>query len=77
VQVVLDRLRIRDRHKAQAGGGVLAGPDDDLVLTRAEDLPAGYLRPEPGQPRQVVSVSDDVMEPAGMLSVCAHAGRQQ
>jgi hypothetical protein len=29
----------------------------------AEDLPAGCLRPEPGQPGQVVSVSDDVMEP--------------
>ena len=62
-QAVLDRLRIRDRHKAQAGGRVLAGPGDDLAVTRAEDLPAGCLRPEPGQPGQVVSVSDDVMEP--------------
>jgi len=63
VQAVADRLRIRDRHEAQADGRVLAGPGDDLALTRAEDLRAGYLRPEPGQPGQVVRVSDDVMEP--------------
>jgi hypothetical protein len=63
VQAVRDRLRIRDRHKAQAGGRGLVGPGDDLALTRAQDLPAGCLRPEPGRPGQVASVSDDVMEP--------------
>jgi hypothetical protein len=65
---VLDRLGIGDRHEAHAGGRVLAGPDDDLVLPPGQDLPAQRLRPEPGQAGQIVSVSDDVAEPDG------HAG---
>jgi hypothetical protein len=40
----------------------LVSPDDDLALTLGQDLPAQCLRPEPGQPGQVVSVNDDVME---------------
>jgi hypothetical protein len=47
---VLDRLGVGDRQEAQAGGRVLVGPDDDLVLPLGQDLPAGRLGPEPGQP---------------------------
>ena len=65
---VLDRLGIGDRHEAHAGGRVLAGPDDDLVLPLGQDRPAGRLRPEPGQAGQIVSASDDVVESDG------HAG---
>jgi hypothetical protein len=65
---VLDRPGIGDRHEAHAGGRVLAGPDDDLVLPPGQDLPAGRLRPEPGRAGQIVSVNDDVVEPDG------HAG---
>ena len=43
-------------------GCVLVRPDDDLALTLGENLPAECLGPEPGQPRQVVSLNDDVME---------------
>jgi hypothetical protein len=32
------------------------------ALTFGQNLPAERLRPEPGQPRQVVGVNDDVME---------------
>ena len=62
MHAVLDRLGIGDRHEAHAGGRVLAGPDDDLVLPLRENLPAGRPRPEPGQARQVASVNDDVVE---------------
>jgi hypothetical protein len=62
VHAVLYRLRIGDRHKAHADGRVLVSPDDDLALTLGQNLPAECLRPEPGQPGQVVSVNDDVME---------------
>jgi hypothetical protein len=65
MHAVLDHLGIGDRHEAHAGGRVLAGPDDDLVLPLGQDLPAGRLRPEPGQAGQVVSVNDDVAEPDG------------
>ena len=68
MHAVLDRLGAGDRHEAQAGGRVLVGPDDDLVLPFGQDLPAGRLRPEPGQAGQVVSVNDDAAEPDG------HAG---
>ena len=67
---VLDHLGIGDRHEAHAGGCVLAGPDDDLVLPLGEHFPAKCLRPEPGQAGQVVSINDDVMEsdgPAGSM----------
>ncbi len=67
---VLDRLRVGDRHEAHAGGRVLAGPDDDLVLPLGQDLPAQRLRPEPGQAGQIVSVNGDVVEsdgPAGSM----------
>ena len=50
--VNVDRLRIRDRHKAQAGGRALAGPGDDLALTSAQALrarvPASETRPVRG-----------------------------
>jgi hypothetical protein len=62
---VLDRLGIGDRHEAHAGGRVLAGPDDDLVLPLGQDLPAQRLRLEPGKTGQVVSVNDAVVEPDG------------
>ncbi len=62
---VLDRLGVGDRHEAQAGGRVLAGPDDDLVLPPGQDLPAQCLRPEPGQAGQIVSINDDVVDPDG------------
>jgi hypothetical protein len=65
---VLDRLGVGDRHEAQAGGRVLAGPDDDLVLALGQDLPAQCLRSEPGQAGQIVSVNDDVVQSDG------HAG---
>jgi hypothetical protein len=39
VQAVLYRLRIGDRHEAQAGERVLVSPDDDPALTLAENLP--------------------------------------
>jgi len=67
---VLDRPGIGDRHEAQAGRRVLAGPDDDLVLPLGQDRPAQRLRPEPGQAGQIVSVNDDVVEsdgPAGSM----------
>jgi hypothetical protein len=41
---------------------MIVSPDDDLALTLGQDLPAQCLRPEPGQPRQVVSAGDDVMK---------------
>jgi len=62
MHAVLDRLGIGDRHEAHAGGRVLAGPDDDLVLALGQDLPAKRLRPEAGQAGQIVSVNDDVVE---------------
>jgi hypothetical protein len=62
VHTVLDRLGIGNRHQADADRRVLAGPDDDLVLTLGENLPAKRPRPEPRQARQVVSVNDDVVE---------------
>jgi len=65
---VLDRLGVGDRHEADAGGRVLVGPDDDLVLALGQYLPAQRLRPEPGQARQIVSVYDYVVESDG------HAG---
>jgi hypothetical protein len=68
MHAVLDRLGVGDRHEAHAGGRVLAGPGDDLVLPLGQDLPAQRLGPEPGQSGQIVSVNDDVMEPDG------HAG---
>jgi hypothetical protein len=40
--------------KHYAGGRVLVGPGDDLALTRAHDLPAGCLRPEPATPGRMV-----------------------
>jgi hypothetical protein len=64
------------RHEAHADGRVLAGPDDDLALTLGQNLPAGCLRPESGQPRQVVNVNDDVVEPdRNAFSMRGHAGR--
>ena len=65
MHAVLDRLGIGDRHEAHADRRVLIGPDDDLVLTLGENLPAKRLRPEAGQARQIVSVNDDVMESNG------------
>ena len=62
MHAVLDRLGIGGRHEAHAGGRVLVGPDDDLVLPLGQDLPAQRLRPEPGQSGQIVSVNDDVVE---------------
>ena len=62
---VLDRLGIGDRHEAHAGGCVLVGPGDDLVLPPGQDRPARRLRPEPGQSGQIVSVNHDVAEPDG------------
>ena len=59
---VLDRLGISGRHEADADGCVLVGPDDDLALALGKDLPAQRLRPEPGQPGQIVGVNDDVMK---------------
>ena len=38
MDAVLDRLGVGDRHEAHAGGRVLAGPDDDLVLPPGQDL---------------------------------------
>src|SRR5262245_28111723 len=66
---VLDRLRIGDRHEADADGRVLISPDNDLALALGQDLPAKRLRPEPGQRRQVVSVDDDVMKSHGHASI--------
>jgi len=62
VHTVLDRFGIGDGHETDADGRVLVGPDDDLAFTLGKDLPAERLRPEPGQPRQVVSVNDDVVK---------------
>src|SRR5690349_3653616 len=62
MHAVLDRLRIGDGHEAHADGRVHVGPDDDLVLPLGQDLPAQRLWPEPGQPGQIVSVDDDVVE---------------
>ena len=59
---VLDRLGVGDSHEADTDRCVLAGPDDDLVLALGHDLPAGRLRPEPGQAGQIVSVDDNVVE---------------
>ncbi len=63
------------RHEAHADGCVLVSADDDLALTLGENRPAERLRPEPGQPRQVVSVNDDVMESdRHAVSMRGHAG---
>jgi hypothetical protein len=74
MHAVLDRLGVGDRHEAHADGCVLAGPDDDLVLPLGEHLPAGRLRPEPGQAGQVVSVNDDVVKSDGHADSMRHAG---
>ena len=72
---MLCRLRIGDRHEAHADGRVLIRPDNDLALTPGQNLPPERLRPEPGQPRQVVSVHNDVMEPdRHAVSIRGHAG---
>jgi len=73
VHAVLHRLRIGDRHEAHADGHALVGPDADVVLTLGQDLPTGCLRPELGQPRQVVSAATMRWSPTGMLSVRAGA----
>ena len=65
MHAVLDRPGVGDRREAHAGGCVLAGPDDDLVLPLGQDLPAQRLRPEPGQAGQIVSINDDVMQSDG------------
>ena len=65
MRAVLDRLGIGDRHEAHAGGCVLPGPDDDLVLPLGQDRPAKCLCPGPGQAGQIVSVNDDVVESDG------------
>ena len=62
MHAVLDRLGVGDRHEAHPYGCVLGGPDDDLALALGKNLPAERLRPEPGQPRQVVGVNDDVVK---------------
>src|SRR5260370_18978271 len=62
VHAVLDELFVGDGHEAHADRGVLVGPDDDLALSRGEHLPAQGPRPEPGQPGQVVTVDDDVVQ---------------
>jgi hypothetical protein len=62
---VLDRLGLGDRYEAHAGGCVLVGPDDDLVLALGQDLPAQRLSLEPGQAGQIVSVKHDVVESKG------------
>jgi hypothetical protein len=62
MQAVLDRFGVGNGHEADADGRVLVRPDDDLALTLGQNLPAECLRPEPGQPGQVVGVNDDVME---------------
>jgi glucose/arabinose dehydrogenase len=67
MHAVLDRLGVGDRHEAHAGGRVLVGPDDDLVLPLGQDLPAQRLRPEPGQAGQIVSVNDDVVDSDGHI----------
>jgi transposase len=61
VDPVLERLRLGHRHEAQSDRRVLVWPDDDLALSLGQDVPAEGLRPEPGQPRQVVGVDNDVM----------------
>ncbi len=71
MHAVLDRPGVGDRHEAHAGGRVLVGPGDDLVLPPGQDLPAQRLRPEPGQAGQIVSVNHDVVEPDGMPAVSA------
>ncbi len=40
MDAVPDRPGLGDRQEAHAGGRVLAGPDDDLVLPPGQDLPA-------------------------------------
>ena len=62
VHTVLNRFWIGDGHEADADGCVLVSPDDDLALALGKDLPAERTRPEPGQPRQVVRVNDDVLK---------------
>jgi hypothetical protein len=75
VHAVLCRLRIGHRHEAHADGRVLICPDDDLAHTRGQNLLPEGLRPEPGQPGQVVSVHNDVMEPdRHAVSIRGHAG---
>ena len=75
VHAVLDRLRIGNRHEAHADGRVVAGPDDDLTLPLGQNLPPERLGPEPGQPWQVVSVNDDVMQSdRHAVSMCGRAG---
>jgi hypothetical protein len=72
---VLCRLRIGHHHEAHADGRVLICPDDDLAHTRGQNLLPEGLRPEPGQPGQVVSVHNDVMEPdRHAVSIRGHAG---
>src|SRR5215472_11281732 len=62
MHAVLEGLAIGDRHEADADRSVLVSPDDDLALPLGEDLPAERLRPEPGQPGQVVGVNDNVVQ---------------
>ncbi len=65
MHAVLDRLGVGDRHETHADGCILVGPDDDLVLALGQDLPAKYLRPEPRQAGQIVSVNDEAVESDG------------
>jgi glucose/arabinose dehydrogenase len=75
VHAVLDDLCAGDRHEAHAHRRVLVGPDDNLALPLGQNLPAERLRPEPGQPRQVVSVNNDVMKAdRHAVSMRRHAG---
>src|SRR5215470_14978903 len=62
VHAVLDNLRTGHRHEANTDGCVRVRPDDDLVGVLRQDPPAKRLRPEPGQPGQVMSVDHDVVK---------------
>jgi hypothetical protein len=76
VHAILDRLQVGDWHEAHADGRILVGPYDDLTLPLGQNLPAERLGPEPGQPRQVVSVNDDVMQSdRHAVSMRGHATR--
>ena len=65
MRAVLDRLGIGDQHEAHARRCVLVGPDDDLVLAPGDNPQPSACALGPGQPGQVVSVDDEVVQSDG------------
>lgn len=62
MHTVLDDLVLGARHETDADGRVVGWADDDLPIAFGEDGPVEHLAPEPGQPKEIVGIDDNVVE---------------